>query len=235
VTGATGPTGPAGSNGATGATGTGGGTTGATGPTGPPGSNGAKGVTGPTGPTGSGSGESKEHFETVGTTKFPFLSANFTESGTWSAGISVPTGGPQAESDAVISFNPKYPLEPSTLKIKYKNESESGSPVLPCVGSVNEPQAEKGNLCVLRGASVAKESGDKEIEEPETGGVGTKTFSTPLGEFLANNAECNKENGQCQSGLLVIFRTKGFVEAGTGTVAAPAYLQARGSWAVTGN
>jgi hypothetical protein len=153
----------------------------------------------------------------------------------WSAHISVPTGGPQAESDGVVSFNPKYPIEPSTLKMKYKNEAESQSPVLPCIGSPNEPVAQKGNLCVLRGLSTEKEAADKEIIEPGAEVTSAGTFAVPNGEFLLNNAECNKENGQCQTGLLVVFRTKGFVEAGGGTVAAPAYLNASGSWAVTAN
>jgi hypothetical protein len=86
----------------------------------------------------------------------------------------------------------------------------------------------------LRGLSVAKEAADKSIEEPTVNT--TKTFATPNGEFIKQNEECNKESNNCQTGVLVVFRTTGFVEAGTGVVpAGGSLLQARGSWAVTAN
>jgi hypothetical protein len=241
VTGATGPTGAAGSNGATGATGSGTGTTGATGATGPTGANGSNGERGPTGPTGSGesvtdrictvTGISPENRTTCR------LKENATEAGAWSANISVPTGAPQAEADGVISFKPELQKgKAHAIKLTYKNEAESGAPALPCVGSVNEPIAQKGNLCVLRGVSKLKEAQDKGIIEPNA--EIEKTFTTPFGEGLNPKEECNNETNHCNAGVLLIFRTTGFNdEPLTNPEPEPtkelAYLQARGSWAMT--
>ena len=161
------------------------------------------------------------------------LNAKVTESGTWSASISVPTGEPQQQASGVVSFSPKYPKEPSTLKVKYKNEAESQAPASPCLGAPNEPIAVKGNLCVYRGLSVAKEAGDKNIIEPNAEVSPAGAFAVPNGEFLKSGEECNVETPHCSAGLLVIFRTTAFVEAGGGTVGAASYLNARGSWAVT--
>jgi hypothetical protein len=238
VTGATGATGPAGSNGTNGSNGANG-TPGATGPTGP--SGGPPGPTGPTGPTGQVAGVNPDRVCTaVGISPNDvtncFLKTKVAETGTWTAAIAVPAGGPQEQANGVVSFNPKYPLEPSTLKLKYRNETEAEAPVPPCVGSPNEPQAEKGNLCVYRGLTVAKEAtGDREIIEPGAEVAPAGGFATPLGEFIKSGEECNKESGNCQLGVMVVFRTKGFVEAGTGTVTGSAYLNAWGSWAVTAN
>jgi hypothetical protein len=254
VTGATGPTGAAGSNGTNGSNGT-------TGPSGAPGSNGftgsnnpvngsngatgATGATGPTGPTGPAGSNGSVIAGTVVRTCTSVgispedritctLNAKVTEQGTWSASISVPTGGPQQQASGVVSFNPKYPIEPATLKVKYKNEAESQVPALPCVGSPNEPVAQKGNLCVLRGLQKGKEAEDKNITEPAAIPLPWGTFSTPNGEFIKNNEECNKENGQCQNGVLVVFRTAQFAEPRV-KVTAESYLNASGSWAVTAN
>jgi hypothetical protein len=226
--GPTGPTGPTGPQGVTGATGA----------TGPAGSNGTNGSNGANGSNGNIGGTVDRTCTSVGISPEDritcTLNAKVTEQGTWSAHISVPTGGPQAEADGVVSFNPKYPIEPSTLKIKYKNEAESEVPALPCIGSVNEPVAQKGNLCVYRGLQRGKETEDKNIKEPNAAG-NTEGFATPLGEFIANGGECNKENGQCQNGVVVIFRTAQFAEPGGVSVTATSYLDARGSWAVTAN
>ena len=132
-----------------------------------------------------------------------------------------------------MSFNPKYPIEPSTLKLNYRNEAESLAPKAPCLGSVNEPQAEKGNLCVYRGSQKGKETEDKNIKEPNAVG-NTEGFATPIGEHIANEAECDKENGQCSTAVFVVFRTAQFEEPGV-TVSAASYLDASGSWAVTAN
>jgi hypothetical protein len=172
----------------------------------------------------------------VGGIKTCFLNAKFSESGTWQANVSLPTGSPQHEEDVPITFNPRYPLEPHTLKIKYLNEAEAlAAKVEPCLGSTNEPTANAGNLCVYRGATKpAEAAGDKGILEPKEIPAPANTFVTPGGEFLAQGAECNKENGQCQTGVSVVFRTKGFTEA-VGNTTEPTYLNARGSWTVTGN
>jgi hypothetical protein len=83
--------------------------------------------------------------------------------------------------------------------------------------------------------TVAKEAADKEIIEPGAEPAPAGAFATPLGEFLKSGEECNKEVAPCQLGVMVVFRTKGFLEAGGGTVAGAAYLNAWGSWAVTAN
>jgi hypothetical protein len=225
-TGATGPTGPTGEKGATGEKGE----RGATGPSGGP-----PGPTGPTGPAGTGD----ETCTTVGISPNDvtncYLKTKFAETGNWTAAIAVPAGGPQEQANGVVSLNPKYPVEPSTLKLKYKNEPESQVPALPCVGSPNEPQAERGNLCVYRGLQRGKESAeDKNIKEPNAAG-NLETFKTPNGEFIANGGECNKETDQCQLGVQVIFRTAQFAEPAPVTVTAPSSLNASGSWAVTAN
>jgi hypothetical protein len=241
--GATGPTGATGAAGATGPQGVTGaagpaGPAGAIGPTGPKGEPGTPG--GPTGPTGATgpAGASNETCTTVGISPEDrtscTLKAKATESGGWSAHIAVPAGGPQVEADGVVSLNPQYPLAPSTLTLKYKNEAESLVPASPCIGSTNEPVAVKGNLCVYRGLSAAKEAADKNIIEPNA--EIEKTFATPNGEGLKSGEACNEESSHCNVAVMVIFRTEGFVEAGTGTVpAGGAYLNARGSWAVTAN
>jgi hypothetical protein len=125
-----------------------------------------------------------------------------------------------------VSFNPKYPIEPSTLTLDYKTEPESLAPKAPCLGSVNEPQAEKGHLCIYSGSGVSK--------EPENKAAGFIGFDTPFGEAIANHGACNAESGNCQTGVLVIFRTTGWTPA-PGVTAAPGYLDNRGSWAVTAN
>jgi hypothetical protein len=166
------------------------------------------------------------------------LNTKATETGTWSASISVPTGGPQQQASGVVSFNPQYPVG-HKLKPRYKNETESQSPAAPCLGSPNEPVAVKGNLCVYRGLQKGKETEDKNITEPAAIVLPWGTFATPNGEFLQNNEECNAENGQCRNGLLVLFRTAQFGEAGDlitnepKTVTAASYLNVVGSWAVT--
>ena len=239
--GAPGPAGETGERGASGPTGAAG-ATGLTGPTGA--TSGLVGPTGPAGSNGSGGGGAVDRVcVTLGLSPQDvtncYLKTKFAETGGWSAHISVPSGGPQAEADGVVSFSAKYPKEPSTLKIKYRNEAESTAPAAPCLGSVNEPTAEKGNLCVLRGAQKGKELEDKNITEPAAIALPWGTFSTPFGEFIANGGECNKENGQCQNGVFVVFRTAQFGETGGGgepkTVTAASYLNAQGSWAVTAN
>jgi hypothetical protein len=200
------------------------------GPTGPTGPTGLTGTTGPTGPAG-------QVCTTLGLSPNDvtncFLKPKVAETGGWSAHIAVPSGGPQAEADGAVSFNPKYPLEPATLKLNYRNEAEAEAPKAPCFGAPNEPQAERGNLCVYRGVQRGKETEDKNIKEPNAAG-NTEGFATPLGEFIENGKECNKESGNCQTAVMVVFRTAQFAEPGV-TVTATSYLDARGTWAVTAN
>jgi hypothetical protein len=238
--GATGPTGATGATGPQGVTGAAGpaGPAGAIGPTGPKGEPGTPG--GPTGPTGA-TGPAAASDETCTSTGISpnevtncFLKPKFAERGTWTAAISVPTGGPQEQANGVISFHPNYPLQPSTLKLTYRNEVEALAPKPPCVGSPNEPTAITGNLCVYRGASKLKEARDKGIIEP--GAEIEKTFTYPNGEGLNNGEACNNETSHCTLGVLLVFRTTGFNdETEVGLTAESAYLNASGSWAVTAN
>jgi hypothetical protein len=132
-----------------------------------------------------------------------------------------------------VSFNPRYP-EATALKLTYKNEAESKSPAAPCSGSVNEPVAEHGNLCVYRGPTKGTETEDKNITEPNAQVTPLGPFTTPSGEFIAPKGSCVTAADNCQAGVLVIFRTAQFAEPGV-TVTAASYLNAFGSWTVTAN
>jgi hypothetical protein len=141
-------------------------------------------------------------------------------------------GGPQQQaSGAVVSFSPKYPEEPSSLTVTYRNEAESKGVVPPCLGGPNEPQAVKGNLCVYRGEQAGGEAEDKNITEPT---ASAQAFGVPKGAFIANKGACNQEGHECQVGFAIIFRTAQFASPSTVTTAA-SYLNASGSWAVTAN
>jgi hypothetical protein len=133
-----------------------------------------------------------------------------------------------------VSFNPRYPEKPSTLKPTYKNEAESKAPAAPCLGSVNEPAAEKGNLCVYRGAKKGTEKEDKNITEPNAEVTPLGPFTTPSGEFIAPKGSCITASDNCQTAVMVVFRTAQFAEPAV-TVTEASYLNASGSWAVTAN
>ena len=154
------------------------------------------------------------------------LGVNEEVTGGWSAHIAVGVGDPQAESDGVISMPCEYGIEPKTEKVTYRTEPESLAPKAPCLGSVNEPTAQPGNLCAYRGSGKAKEPQDKEAK--------FVAFDTPFGEEFANGAELNKETSQGRTSMFIVFRTTTFTEPTT-TVPAAAFLDARGSWAVRSN
>ena len=170
------------------------------------------GITGPTGPTGTGgggSGEANSFAKTLASGKF--------ETGTWSATIDVPAGGLQTQTQGVISFPIKDAEKP---KATYRNFKESGTPKAPCIGNINEPVAEAGNLCVYRGGNFGS------LEEEDTNA-----------KFIAFQ-EPNGEEGAIggKAGAFVIFRTEeGVFEAGETPIALanPAHLNAAGSWALT--
>jgi hypothetical protein len=163
------------------------------------------------------------------------LEHKFTEAGTWEAKLAVPSGGPQAEADGVVSFDPRYP-EATALKVVYKNEAESKTVTPPCSGSVNEPVAEHGNLCVYRGEQKGSEAvEDKNIKEPGAAVAPEGAFAAPKGEFIVNKGSCVTAADNCQTGILVIFRSAQFAEPTPVTVAAATSLNARGSWTVTAN
>ena len=247
-TGATGPTGPEGPQGKQGNQGFPG-PTGATGSTGEKGATGEKGErgatgpsggppgpTGPTGPAGTSDGTCTTNGISPNDVTNCYLKTKFAETGTWTAAIAVPAGGPQEQANGVVSFNPKYPESPSTLSLTYRNEAEARAPAAPCLGSVTEPQAVKGNLCVYRGEQRGTEpTEDKNITEPNAEVLPNGTFKTPKGEFIANKGACITETDNCQTGVMVVFRTAQFAEPAPVTVTAPSSLNASGSWAVTAN
>jgi len=149
--GAQGPAGPAGAKGDAGANGSNGagGEKGATGPTGPAGAKGtagAAGATGATGPTGfSGFTET--------------LPPGKTETGVWAVSVfGIPN---QAEVYAPISFN--IPLQDASEESFVLNKAETALGEGPgfeagCTGSVAEPTAPEGILCVYTDEEVANES-----------------------------------------------------------------------------
>jgi hypothetical protein len=151
------------------------------------------------------------------------LSSKKSESGGWSATISVPSGGPQTQADGVVSF--PIPLaRGEKVKFTYRNEREALEPRAPCVGSVNEPVAEPGNLCVYRGGAGF---GSKENEDRNAKFVQFEDF---FGETITETGEGNSGD----LGVLIIFRTNEFAaEGGHLTLAKEAHLTAAGSWAVT--
>jgi len=238
VTGATGPTGPKGATGPTGPTpekpapgekGATGptGPTGATGATGPSGSRGEKGESGATGPT----GQRGENAQGIGS--FGHLSPKAQEEGGWSVSISAAAGQPQVEEQAAISF--PIPLKVNAkYKVTYRNGEQALSPTAPCLGSVNEPNAVEGNLCVYRGIESAGslEKQDKNV----TNGAGANkppVFLDANGEEIASGGETSGEANSGDIAIDLVFRT---LEFGTGeevkTLAKPAYLSAHGSWAI---
>ena len=151
------------------------------------------------------------------------LAPKKSESGGWSATISVPSGGPQTQADGVVSFPTPLPRG-EKVKFTYRNEREALEPKAPCLGSVNEPVAEPGNLCVYRGGAGF---GSKENEDRNTKFVQFEDF---FGETIRETGEANSGD----LGVLIIFRTNEFgVEGAHLTLAKEAELTAAGSWAVT--
>jgi hypothetical protein len=208
--GASGPTGATGNAGATGATGPGVGATGATGPSGAAGKEGATGPTGPGG--GGGSGGCPGGVPTASCT----LPSKSQETGVWSASLSVPVKGHQAQAQGVVSY-PIRLKEGALLKLKYRNEVQAETPEPPCNGSANEPVAEAGNLCVYRGGNF----GSLEKTDKNAAFFG----------FEEANGTALEETGVL--GQLVLFRTTEFnEETPIEEIAKASFLNAFGSWAV---
>jgi hypothetical protein len=193
------------------------GATGATGGgTGGSGTTGATGATGATGPPGTGGGGLPAT-----------LPSKASETGGWSATISVPAGGPQTQSDGVVSLNIPLPEEEAgVVQLVYRNEEEATEPTKPCLGSANEPTAEPGFLCVYRGNNF----GSKENEDLNAKFVG---FQDAVGNFPI--AATREGNGFGAGTVLVVFRTEegNFDGAPLASIAKQARLTASGSWAVT--
>lgn len=161
VTGAAGPTGPTGPTGATGATGaTGPAGSGSQGPQGIQGEKGEKGETGPAGPQGPAG--------TVGKT----LASGATETGTWVWNY-IPNAdlASRASISFAIPLSAALPESQVHFIINEKDEEIVGShgeyeviPSKACTGTVEDPAATAGNLCVY-----AREGSVSAPEEPTEG------------------------------------------------------------------
>jgi hypothetical protein len=212
--GAAGPGGPAGRNG----------------PTGSKGATGLSGSTGQQGPTGpSGVGVSREECKMVnGPPEHVscFLKSKATETGGWSATMRAAKGTEQAETQGVVSF--PLPLKVGEkVKLNYRDEEQSKTPTAPCLGSVNEPIAEPGNLCVYRGGagSGSKEKGEGSIDN----NAKFFKFEDFLGESFTETGFANSGD----EGVDIVFRTNQYNETTPITLLKEAILNAKGSWAVT--
>lgn len=217
--GATGPAGPAGPTGATGATGAG--TPGATGEKGIQGEQGIQGKPGKQGEPGPEGVCAKEHCT---------LPSKTTETGTWSLygkatgiqAIVVPISFPiplaaalnhtevhyiNHNNEEVIYTDPKWGLGPKSAS---------------CPGSVEDPQALAGNLCIYQSETIAgfeEESGAIEVTPLPAGDSG---WVNPIQELT--------NLGAGKSGALVRF-TAELTEPEGPSAEAP--YAGNGTWAVT--
>jgi hypothetical protein len=192
--GSQGPAGAKGENGAAGAKGA----TGATGKTGPEGLPGIKGATGATGPTGPAGITGPEGVCASASCTLP---SGATETGTWDidiaglsefASVSTPISFPirLASSGRAFFFTKKqtiekeFEVEPSGQK----GGCVGGAPTCEpsgCTGSVAEPTAPKGALCVYTEAETAASTEFADIAlggALEHGRVGAFIFFSALGE-----------------------------------------------------
>ena len=195
------------------------GATGPTGPTGPEGKPG--GPTGPTGPTGFG----------CGACELRVLRSGESETGGWAASISASSGAQQMQDEGVVSLPIKLKEYEAGegVKLKYRDAEEALKPEKPCLGSVEEPIAEKGFLCAYRGGAGngSKENEDLNVTKKEPEVFFQTFFGTKITEI---------ENVHGNIGVDIVFRTLQFNATGTGPPAAltaNSYMAAQGSWAVT--
>jgi len=128
-------------------------------------------------------------------------------------------GGPQVQSAGVVSYPVKL-CEAETLELVYVNAVAAetpGSANPACVGSVNEPVASAGFLCVYRGQNGGS------LEKQDKNAAFFKLASTTF-----------EPGGTGQDGELVLFRTKEFNEVTPNEHnKLTSYLSAGGGWAVT--
>ncbi len=202
-TGPRGPAGPKGATGATGATGPVGATgpAGPTGPGGPQGNLGNTGETGKEGPQGKEGKQGKPGPEGVCSTANCVLPKGVTETGVWSVGPLKPINGNDATTASIASFS--IPLAASLSNAGCEeqlptchihviigggeevtsvegngNEPKDGGlnaqkEPKPCPGSVEEPQATAGNLCIyVASATRAAFSGESILTPSGSGGAG---------------------------------------------------------------
>jgi hypothetical protein len=233
-----GPTGPAGANGTNGVNGA----TGPAGPTGPAG-------TGGTGGSGPGTGQATNFGQFTGTGSTGGLASGKQESGTWSASIWAAPGTSQQQAQGVVSFPiPLKHLE--SVKLNYRNESESNMATAPCVGTVNEPVIQPvGNFCAYRGEGFgSKEKGSMlgNVDTNVQGLTGCGTTAVPVactgtevgpkfesakGEIMT---EHTGEGNAGVNGLLLVFRTTKFSQEAAVALEAgeEATMNAIGGWGV---
>jgi hypothetical protein len=142
--------------------------------------------------------------------------------GTWSASTSLPTGAPQEQVNGAISFPLPLNEKLNVEHTKYLNEIQTGTPgsVIGCNGSVNEPEAEAGFLCVYTGMTATTGCLEKEWKNAKFVAI-----TDPAGNQAAGTTNLF-------FGAEVVFRTIEFTEIPT-TLKAPASLCTGGSWAVT--
>ena len=193
--------GTAGAQGAQGSAGAGGGR-GETGPAGPPGPKGEPGGTGVTG--GKGTPGVTGVTGATGTTGFTkTLPAGATETGSWGV-QALDLVGSQVPR-VVISF--PIPLSAASTEAHYFNEAqtETGTFTAECPGTLAEPQAAPGNLCVYTTSEGLIDSHFTNIVNS------TNLLSTGYGK----------------TGAVLSFN-----EAG-GTSESPGQVEAFGTWAVT--
>jgi len=153
----------------------------------------------------------------------------------WSAEINLATGDLQGEAHANISY-PIPTEETAAVEFNYVPE-EPGPPTTNCKGSVNEPEAKEGFLCVYRGGKGsfgAKEEEDKNVTDKSPGG-GANTATEVFFENAFGTKIASQAGASGQLGVDVVFRTLQFnTTASTpqSATTAPSKLVAHGSWAV---
>ena len=212
ATGPAGPQGPAGANGKDGAPGAAGepgpkGATGAAGSAGPAGQKGATGATGAAGPTGSAGPTGPEGSPWVAGGTLP---KGQTETGTWAINqIHVTTGFIWLEP---FSFPIRLKTGGSAFFINMKETNEKEGPQVTasgCTGSVAEPTAPEGKLCVYTGAEEENVGELSFIKVLATGPEGESTLNAfgTTGAYLEYIIE--------------------------GSEASPVTIKDRGTWAVT--
>jgi len=137
--------------------------------------------------------------------------------------MSTITGGPGQQAAAVISY--PIPLQEGTvLKLNYVPQSLSANPgaVPGCPGTVAEPTAESGNLCVYRGGNEGSD------ESQDLNAAGGTTASKTV---FQSQKGVNNETGL--DGEMLLFRNTKFNSASPNTATTEAVrFAAEGSWAV---
>jgi hypothetical protein len=159
------------------------------------------------------------------------LASKYMETGTWSVNESAPTGAPQVQVIVPISFQVRLKKGSEVKKATYKNQLQSEQTTTPpCLGTVNEPSAEPGNLCVYSGAPLggleAQQANMAFFQFVEPSGVPFTTSAKVgvLGEGVefrsTENEPAFKEEAPAAG------------ESGYGVITHSAYMSTLGSWAV---